>query len=443
MTDFDRRQILKGGGAALTLGLAGCLSDGRGVPGRSPPVEDDGEDGNGGPNGPNFQSQIDEHLADVSNYDGTVEDLRDEGDLDVVCGDVEGVEEQPYAFGPSAVQIEPGTTITWTWSGSAGHSVTHDNGDAFNSGILSGDGTTFEYTFDQEGLFLYICIPHEQLGQKGAVVVGDIGGDGGTDQEPSNGEDQFQAEIDDHLSDTGNYDGTVADFTGDDTVDVTNGDVEGVEQPFAFGPPAIEIDAGTTVRWTWSGSDSHSVTHDNGDAFNSEIQSGDGTTFEYTFDEPGLYLYICIPHESLGQKGAIVVRDSGGNGGDGDDGDGGGVPQEVSAHLSDVANFDGTIADFTGQGAVDVTSGDVEGVEEQPYAFGPPAIRVSQGTEVTWTWSGSAGHSVTHDNGDAFDSGIQSGDGTTFSYTFDESGVYLYICIPHEALGQKGAVIVE
>ncbi|MEF8901627.1 MAG: halocyanin domain-containing protein [Halovenus sp.] len=124
------------------------------------------------------------------------------------------------------------------------------------------------------------------------------------------------------------------------------------------------------------------------------------------------------------------------------DGSSGGVPGEVSDHLGDVGNFDGTLADFTGDDTVGVTSGDVEGVEQQ-FAFGPPAIRVSQGTEVTWTWSGSDSHSVTHDNGDAFDSGIESGDGTTFSYTFDESGTYLYICIPHESLGQKGAVIVE
>ncbi len=442
MTDLDRRQILKGGGAALTLGLAGCLSDGRGVPGRSPPVEEDGGD-DGSPSGPGFQAQVDEHLADTSNYDGTVEDMTGQGSVDVTNGDVEGVEDQPFAFGPSAIQVDPGTTVTWTWSGSTGHSVTHDNGDAFNSEIQSGDGTTFEYTFDDPGLYLYICIPHESLGQKGAVVVGDMGGD--TGQEPSNGGTQFQADIDEHLSDTGNYDGTIADFTGEDTVDVTNGDVEGVEQAFAFGPPAVEIETGTTVRWTWSGSDSHSVTHDNGDAFNSEIQSGDGTTFEYTFDEPGLYLYVCIPHQSLGQKGAVAVRDSGGggDGGSGDDGgDGGGVPEEVSDHLSDVGNFDGTVADFTGEDTVGVTSGDVEGVDQQ-FAFGPAAIRVDSGTEVTWTWSGSDSHSVTHDNGGAFDSGIESGDGTTFSYTFDEPGVYLYICIPHQALGQKGAVIVE
>jgi len=309
MTDFDRRQILKGGGAALTLGLAGCLSDGRGVPGRTDPVEDggDGGDGNGGSDGNGFQARIDEHLADTGNYDGTVEDMTGQDTVDVTNGNVEGVDQQ-FAFGPPAIQVDPGTTVRWTWSGSDSHSVTHDNGGAFDSGIQSGDGTTFEHTFDQEGLFLYICIPHQSLGQKGAIVVGDMGG--GSGQEPSDGGDgnEFQAEIDEHLSDTGNYDGTVVDFTGEDSVGVTNGNVEGVEQPFAFGPPAIEIDAGTTVRWTWSGSDSHSVTHDNGDAFDSGIQSGDGTTFSHTFDESGVYLYICVPHQSLGQKGAVIVE---------------------------------------------------------------------------------------------------------------------------------------
>jgi len=138
----------------------------------------------------------------------------------------------------------------------------------------------------------------------------DDGGDGG-DGDGGDGSDDggdVPQEVSDHLSDTGNFDGNVEDLTGEETVEVANGEIEGVDQQFAFDPPAIRVDAGTEVSWIWSGSDSHSVTHDNGDAFNSEIQSGDGTTFSHTFDETGTYLYICIPHETLGQKGAVIVE---------------------------------------------------------------------------------------------------------------------------------------
>jgi plastocyanin len=36
------------------------------------------------------------------------------------------------------------------------------------------------------------------------------------------------------------------------------------------------------------------------------IQSGD--TFDVTFEQPGTYEYYCIPHESAGMKGTIVVE---------------------------------------------------------------------------------------------------------------------------------------
>ena len=138
--------------------------------------------------------------------------------------------------------------------------------------------------------------------------------------------------------------------------------------------------------------------------------------------------------------------EDGGDGGDGEDGGDGGdggssgdVPQEVADHLSDANGYDGSIEDMTGEDSVTV----VNGANSPDYAFDPAAIRISTGTEVTWEWAEDVSHSVTHDNGDAFDSGIQGGADTTFSHTFEEAGTYLYVCIPHQSLGQLGAVVVE
>jgi halocyanin-like protein len=113
--------------------------------------------------------------------------------------------------------------------------------------------------------------------------------------------------VDEYLSDTDNYDGTIADMTGKEAVTVTTGDVEDSDPTFAFDPPAIRIDAGTTVTWEWAGDAGHSVTHEE-EMFNSEVMSGDGTTFEHTFEETRTYLYHCIPHKALGMKGAVVVE---------------------------------------------------------------------------------------------------------------------------------------
>ncbi|MHB9285981.1 halocyanin domain-containing protein [Halobacteriales archaeon Cl-PHB] len=132
-----------------------------------------------------------------------------------------------------------------------------------------------------------------------------------------------------YLDDVGNYDGTVADARGQNAVSVTIG-AQGNGGAFAFGPPAVHVDSGATVTWEWTGEGgSHNVVHEEGD-FESELVGDEGHTFEYTFEEDGIYLYYCQPHKGLGMKGAVVVGSdyattSGGGGGGGDgDGSGGG-----------------------------------------------------------------------------------------------------------------------
>lgn len=129
--------------------------------------------------------------------------------------------------------------------------------------------------------------------------------------------------------------------------------------------------------------------------------------------------------------------DDGGDGGDG--GSGGDVPSEVDDHLSDANNYDGSVEDMTGQDSVTIENGTGEG---DSFAFDPAAIRIDSGTEVTWEWV-SNGHTVTVDSGPAdIDTEIKN-EGHTMSHTFDEAGNVLYVCTPHQALGQLGAVIVE
>lgn len=120
----------------------------------------------------------------------------------------------------------------------------------------------------------------------------------------SSGGSGGNAEVEEFLSDTSNYDGIV-DKTGQDTVTVTVG-AEGNNGNFAFAPPAIRVDAGTTVRWEWK-QGSHDVVADDG-AFESELVSEGGHTFDHTFEESGTHLYYCTPHKSMGMKGAVVVE---------------------------------------------------------------------------------------------------------------------------------------
>ncbi|PYZ02633.1 hypothetical protein C8039_02615 [Halogeometricum sp. wsp3] len=77
------------------------------------------------------------------------------------------------------------------------------------------------------------------------------------------------------------------------------------------------------------------------------------------------------------------------------------------------------------------------------FAFDPPAIRVDPGTTVVWEWNGKGGQPQRRPQGRAVQVGMVGTSGHTFSHTFEETGTYLYNCVPHMALGMVGAVVVE
>ncbi|WP_237560357.1 halocyanin domain-containing protein [Halolamina sediminis] len=104
----------------------------------------------------------------------------------------------------------------------------------------------------------------------------------------------------------GNYDGVV-DRTGEDEVTVQVGS-QANDGAFGFGPAAISVSSGTTVTWEWTGDGgSHDVQADDG-SFASELTDEAGHTFSHTFDNTGTTKYYCMPHKTMGMKGAVVVE---------------------------------------------------------------------------------------------------------------------------------------
>ena len=55
-----------------------------------------------------------------------------------------------------------------------------------------------------------------------------------------------------------------------------------------FEAPVIEVAPGSTVTWTWRGSDPHNVA---GGGWSSEVQTSG--TFSHTFDTAGTFDYVC------------------------------------------------------------------------------------------------------------------------------------------------------
>jgi len=183
-----------------------------------------------------------------------------------------------------------------------------------------------------------------------------------------------------------------------------------------------------------------------------QILPGYEWVLEMSFDDPGTYQVVCnefcgTSHRSM--HGKFVVRDhepvetgtDEGSGSGGDEyggwftGDGAGGP---------TPNFDGETVDRTGQEEVTVTVGGAEGASSS-NVYGPPAVRVSPGTTVTFEWA-SVGHNVaveSQPDGASWE-GHESleDDGFTTQHTFETEGVYKYYCDPHLRVGMKGVVEV-
>lgn len=144
------------------------------------------------------------------------------------------------------------------------------------------------------------------------VAAGCSGGGGDGDSSPTDGGDGGNETVEapeavaTFLEGANNYDGVV-DMTGESEVVV---DVGAGANGFAFAPAAVQVDAGTTISWQWTGEGgSHNVVSasDSTSDFDSGNTKQSGDPFEQSFDNTGNMLYYCTPHRQSGMLGAVVV----------------------------------------------------------------------------------------------------------------------------------------
>ena len=108
----------------------------------------------------------------------------------------------------------------------------------------------------------------------------------------------------------------------------TQGSVVQMTDRARFEPALITINAGETVEWINVSRHPHTVTADPSQAANpahvvlpqgaQPINSGEippGQRFTHTFQVPGIYFYVCLPHEERGMVGIVVVNPGRGQGG--------------------------------------------------------------------------------------------------------------------------------
>ena len=124
----------------------------------------EGTEGGGGGGG--GQPDLGGYLDGANNFGGSVTDMRGQDEVVVEVGAGSGL-----AYGPAAVHVDNGATVVWEWTGEGGaHNVVAED-ETFNSGSTQTSGT-FEYTFEEDGIYDYFCVPHKGSGMLGAVVVG-------------------------------------------------------------------------------------------------------------------------------------------------------------------------------------------------------------------------------------------------------------------------------
>uniref|UniRef100_UPI00351D1152 cupredoxin domain-containing protein n=1 Tax=Halorientalis salina TaxID=2932266 RepID=UPI00351D1152 len=167
-------------GSAAVVGLAGCT----GTQNNSSPADSDSTS-------THTEDQHDEetegsghddggsgHEDDGHGHDEAVGDPTDSASVAMITAD------DGEHFEAHVARVNVGGTVTFV-NESGNHSTTayHPDNDqpqlvpdgaaAWDSGLLSEDGATFEHTFETEGVYHYYCTPHETTGMIGSVIVGE------------------------------------------------------------------------------------------------------------------------------------------------------------------------------------------------------------------------------------------------------------------------------
>lgn len=109
--------------------------------------------------------------------------------------------------------------------------------------------------------------------------------------------------------------------------------------------------------------------------------------------------------------------------------------EDINKYLNEAENKGQQ--DATDQPEVSVDIGD--------FFYEPTVLTVSKGTTVTWTNQGNIQHNVVSWSGSP-NQGLDSellGNGETYSYTFEETGDYVYFCEPHPFRMRGIVTVVE
>lgn len=174
---FDRRTLLAGIGTVGTAAVAGCTADGT----ETAEAENTTSAGRTG-------DVVDPRFGYVATGPDATLPVEPDHTVELLTEAVEGRPIPEFYFQPTGMRVDVGETVQFHL-GTPHHNVNaYHNALGYNqrvpkdvapfaSPILSA-GDSWLYTFDVEGVYDFMCAPHETFGMVGRVVAGDATGPG-------------------------------------------------------------------------------------------------------------------------------------------------------------------------------------------------------------------------------------------------------------------------
>jgi plastocyanin len=212
---------------------------------------------------------------------------------------VPGCEVNNECYIPYSLEIQIHDTVLWDNVDTAAHTVTSGSpsdgaSGVFDSGLFM-TATTFEFTFDEAGVYPYFCMVHPWM--TGEIIVNEFEEIIAIPEEPN-------ASDEDMIVDEPIVEETPA---GPPEVSMAVGSsIPGCEETLeCYLPYQIEISSGESVLWNNIDTAAHTVTSGIPGSPDGVFDSGmvmAGSTFEFTFTEPGEHDYYCMVHPWMAGK---------------------------------------------------------------------------------------------------------------------------------------------
>ena len=339
-------------------------------------------------------------------------------------------------FAHQDITVPVGTTVAWTNRDGVAHTTTEGSDPEIWDSFALQPGQSFSFTFTEAGTFNYFCAIH--LTMRATVTV--------TAQQAQAETPTREAVATPEAASTATLvpQAAAATTASADIVD--------------FDHRSLTVPAGTMVTWTNRGDFIHTTTSvDN--LWDSDFLEG-GQTFSFTFSQPGTYDYFCNLHPEMTATITVTSSDAAQP-----------APTVMAAPTPTPTAQPAPAATSAPPPTATATATPTATPEPQPTSspaaqtapdsltvnvdmvnFTHVDLTVQAGTTVVWTNGDRVQHTVTSgspsdpDPGSLFDSGSAIANwvaaGETYSFTFNEAGVFPYYCRVHGG-SMSGTVTVN